>query len=117
MVNYTPILLSESDDGRGILIAANATPGTLIHTTDLALLEFVNLWAINTSGSNVKITIEYGGTGTGDIIETTILPEGGLMEITPRRMMLTGGKEIRIFADAINVISVHGGAVQVEVIP
>jgi hypothetical protein len=59
------IPLSGSTDGRGIKIAATETAGTLVHTgtsseTDC---DVVTLYATNSSGSAVNLTIEYGGVG------------------------------------------------------
>src|SRR5574341_1259256 len=104
--------LSASTDGRGIKVAATASPGTLIHTalSNVAANEWDEVWirAINTSGSAVKLTIEWGGTGSpDDQVEITIQPESGFTEVIPGHV-LQNGVEVRAFAATANVIVLHG---------
>ena len=75
MPSYSKQLLSGSTNGRGILVAATATAGTLIHTavSGTSSLDEVWLYAHNTSASAVKLTLEWGGvTSPNDLIEVTI---------------------------------------------
>jgi len=104
--------LSASVDGRGIKVAATATPGTLVHTalSNVAANEWDEVWirAINTSGSPVKLTIEWGGvTNPDDQVEVTIPAESGFTEVIPGHV-LQNGKEVRAFAATANVIVLHG---------
>lgn len=104
--------LSASDSGRGIKVAATATPGTLIHTalSNVAANEWDEVWirAINTSGSPVKLTIEWGGTGNpDDQVEITIPAESGFTEVIAGHV-LQNAKEVRAFAATANVIVLHG---------
>lgn len=110
--DYKKRKLSASNDGRGLKVAATTTPGTLIHTAlnNIAANEWDEAWisAINTSGSPVKLTIEWGGTAApDDLIEITIPAESGLTTIIPG-LVLQNGREVRAFADAANVIILHG---------
>ena len=102
---------SASTDGRGIKVAATASPGTLIHTatTSVAANEWdeVWLWAVNTSGSPVKLTVEWGGTSADDQIEITIPAESGFYEVIPGHV-LNNGANVRAFAASANVLIVHG---------
>jgi hypothetical protein len=113
MAVYSKSTLSGSTDGRGILVAATATPGTLIHTgsTTVATLHEIWLYAVNTSASNVKLTIEWGGaTAPNDHIEYTVAAENGLYLITPG-LLIKGNATaltVRAFAATTNVISIHG---------
>lgn len=109
--DYRVYKLSASDKGRGITVAATASPGTLIHTAleskaandwDLIILRVVN-----TTASAIKLTIEWGGTATGDQIEMTIPAEDGFTEIVPG-LVLQDGAEVRAFADAANGLVIHG---------
>lgn len=104
--------LSASDDGRGIKVAATATPGTLLHTaTDSRAAnewDEVFLRAVNTSGAAVKLTIEWGGVASpDDQIEVTIPPEGGFIEVVDGHV-LQNAKAVRAFAATANAIIMHG---------
>lgn len=110
--DYKKRKLSTSDGGRGIKVAAAATPGTLIHTalSSVAQNEWDEVWirAINTSGSAVKLTLEWGGTtAPDDQIEITIPAEDGFHDVALGHV-LQNGKEIRAFAATANVIVLHG---------
>lgn len=104
--------LSASTDGRGIKVGTTATPGTLIHTAldSAAVNEWdeITLRAVNTSGSPVKLTVEWGGTTSpDDLIELTIPAESGFSEVIPGHV-LQNGAEVRVFAATADVIVIHG---------
>ncbi len=110
--DYKKRKLSGSSDGRGIPVAATASPGTLVHTalTNVAANEWDEVWlrAVNTSGAAVKLTVEWGGTtGPDDQVEITIPPEGGFIEVIPGHV-LQNAREVRAFAATANVIVLHG---------
>jgi hypothetical protein len=110
--DYKKRKLSASDGGRGIKVAATASPGTLIHTglSSVAANEWDEVWlrAVNTSGSGVKLTIQWGGTtDPDDSVEITIPAESGFTEVIPGHVV-QNGKEIRAFAATTNVIVIHG---------
>jgi hypothetical protein len=113
MANYAKNVLSGSVDGAGILVAATASAGTLIHTGPTLTTSFDEIWlyAVNTSASNVKLTIQWGTTTSpnGDI-ELTVLPEAGLVTVVPG-LVLKGNATplvVRAFAATANVIVIHG---------
>ncbi len=100
--------LSGSTSGRPIKVAATGTPGTLIHTEGANTWDEVWLWAVNTSSSDVKLTLEWGGTTSpDDLIEMTIPGEGGLYPISPG-LSLEDGVVVRAFADTADVINIVG---------
>jgi hypothetical protein len=110
--DYKKRKFSASDDGRGIKVSATVSPGTLVHEalSNIAANEWDEVWlrAINTSGSAVKLTIEWGGTTSpDDLIEVTIPAENGFAEVIPGHV-LQNGKEVRAFADTADVIILHG---------
>lgn len=113
MATFSKQILSESSNGKGILVAQTATAGTPIHTghSTATTLDEVWLYAVNTSASNVKLTVEWGGvTAPNDHIEFTVNAENGLYLIVPG-LILKGNATplvIRAFAATANVISVHG---------
>lgn len=104
--------LSASSDGRGIKVATTASPGTLIHTATES--KAANEWdevvirATNTSGSPVKLTLQWGGTTSpDDEIEITIPAESGFTEVINGHL-LQNAKEVRAFAATTNVVILHG---------
>jgi hypothetical protein len=110
--DYKKRQLSASVDGRGIKVAATASPGTLIHTafTSTAANEWDEVWirAINTSGSSVKLTIEWGGTtAPDDHVEITIPAESGFTDVIPGHI-LQNSAIVRAFAATADVIVLHG---------
>ena len=113
MATFTKSILSGSTDGKAILVAATATPGTLIHTgsTTTTTLHEVWLYAVNTSASNVKLTVEWGeATAPNGNIEFTVAAENGLYLIVPG-LLLKGNATaltVRAFAATTNVIAIHG---------
>jgi hypothetical protein len=110
MATFSKLSLSGSTNGRQILVAATATAGTLIHTavSGTSSLDEVWLYAVNTSTTAVKLTIEYGGTtAPNDHIELTISGESGLVLVCPG-LVLNNGLAIRAFAGTTNVIAISG---------
>lgn len=101
-------LLSGSTNGRGVKVAATATPGTLVHTAHATSLDEVWLWCVNTDSSARKLTVEFGGTTSpDDLIEVSIPPESGLVLVSPG-LTVTGGVVVRAFAATANVLVVTG---------
>lgn len=113
MATFSKQVLSGSTDGKGILVAATSTSGTTIHTgsSTASVIDEVWLYAVNTSASNVKLTVEYGGTtAPNDNIEFTVPAEAGLYLIVPA-LLIKGNATplvIRAFAATTNVIVIHG---------
>jgi hypothetical protein len=104
--------LSASTNGRGIKVGATATPGTLIHTalSNVASNEWDEVWlrVVNTSGSPVKLTLEWGGTSApDDLVEITVPAESGFTEVIPGHV-LQNSVEVRAFAATADVLVVHG---------
>lgn len=110
MAVYDKRLLSGSTNGRLIKVAATATAGTLIHTavSGTTNIDEIYLYAVNSSGSNVKITLEYGGVASpDDLIEETIPAESGLYRILPG-LVLQNGLVARCFAGTADVVMIGG---------
>lgn len=105
-------LLSASVNGLQIKVVATATPGTLIHTarreTALDFFDEVYLYAVNSSGAGVKLTVEWGtATAPDGNIEVTIPAESGYTLVVPG-MLLQNSKTVRAFAGSANVILING---------
>lgn len=113
MATYEKRKLESSTDGRAIKVVQTATAGTLIHTGSTTTTTFDEVWiyAMNTSATAVKLTLEWGGvTAPDDLIEVTIQPEAGLVTIAPG-LVIKGNAtalNVRAFADTANVVTIHG---------
>ena len=116
MATYTKLALQPAGTtgtGLGVKVAATATAGTAIHTasTTTTTIDEIWLYAVNSSTSSVKLTIEWGeATAPDGNIEVTVLPEAGLVTIIPG-LLLQGNataKVVRAFAGTADVIVMHG---------
>ncbi len=113
MATYSKVKLSGSTDGRGVKVAATATAGTTIHTGSATATTYDEVWlyAVNTSASSVKLTIEWGGTTSpDDLLELTVLPEAGLVTVVPG-LVIKGNATplvVRAFAATADVVVIHG---------
>ena len=113
MATYSKTKLSGSTDGRAIKVAATATAGDTIHTGSGTATTYDEIWiyAQNTSASDVKLTLEWGGTtAPDDLIELTITAEAGLTLVAPG-LLIKGNVSplvVKAFAGTTNVITLHG---------
>ena len=107
---YTKVLLSGSTQGKAIKVVATATAGTTIHTAvaGTSSLDEIWLWAVNSSGATVKLTLEWGeATAPDGNIEVSLAAESGLMLIAPG-LLLQNELVVKAFAATANVILIHG---------
>jgi hypothetical protein len=116
MATFTKLCLQPAGTtgtGLAVKVAATATAGTTIHTasTTTTTIDEVWLYAVNSSASSVKLTIEWGQADAPDgNIELTVLPEAGLVTVIPG-LLLQGNataKVVKAFAGTANVIMLHG---------
>ena len=119
-MTYAKNILSGSTDGRGIKVVATASAGTTIHTgPSLATsLDEVWLYAVNSSASAVKLTVQWGGTtDPDDSIEYTVPSEDGLKLIIPGNIIKGNASPlvVRAFAATGNVILIHGFVNQITI--
>lgn len=109
MPNYTKRKLSGSTDGRQIKVTST-TAAVTVHTSVSGTVDFDEVWlyATNSSTSNVKLTVQFGGTTSpDDEIETTITAESGLVLVVPG-LVLQNGAVVSAFAATANVINLSG---------
>ena len=105
---FTKVILSGSTSGKQIKVAATATAGTTIHTAHATSLDEIWLWAVNSSPTAVKITVEWGeATAPDGNIEVTIPGESGYLMVVPG-LVLTGSLVVKAFAGTANVLLVNG---------
>jgi hypothetical protein len=114
MATFSKQLLSGSTNGKMIKVAATSGTGTTIHATGTSssIIDEIWLYAVNSSTSNVKLTVQYGATADpDDLIEFTVPAESGLYLIVPG-LVLTGtgaaANTVRAFAGTTNVINIAG---------
>ena len=103
-------ILSGSTNGKQIKVVQTATAGTTIHTAVSGTSSFdrIFLFAVNSSASPVKLTIEWGeATAPDGNIEQTILPESGYVPIVQGNP-LNNSLVVKAFADTANVILISG---------
>jgi len=113
MATFSKIVLSGSTDGRGVLISGTTSGGAnTVHTASATATVFDEVWlyAQNTDTTARKLTVEWGGTGAGDIMEITIPGESGLTLVSPG-LVLKGNASplvVKAFAATTNVVAVYG---------
>lgn len=103
-------MLSATTNGRPVKITATATPGTLIHTaiSGVADIDEIYLNAVNTSASDVVLTIEFGGTTSpDDLVPVNVLSGKGVFLVL-NGWQLQNGLAVRAFAATTAVINISG---------
>ena len=102
--------LSGSTNGKQIKVVATATAGTTIHTATASTTTWdeVWIWAVNSSASDVKLTIEWGeATAPDGNIELTIPAEAGYVPVIPG-LLIQNSLVVKAFAASANVIMLNG---------
>jgi hypothetical protein len=110
MATFSKVLLSGSTNGKQIKVGATATPGTTIHTavSGTSSIDEIWLYAVNSSTSSVKLTVEWGeATAPDGNIEVTIPAESGYTLVVPG-LPLQNGLIVKAFAGTTNVILING---------
>ena len=110
MATFSKQLLSGGTNGKNIKVVATATAGTDIHTAVSGTSDMDEIWlyACNTDSSDVKLTIEYGGTTSpDDLTEVTISAESGWTLVCPG-LLLQNSLVVKAFAASANVIEING---------
>jgi hypothetical protein len=76
--------------------------------TGTSEIDEIWIYCVNPSGTDVKLTILWGGTASpGDEIEVTIPSESGLILVIPG-LTLNNGLVVKAFADTANALNVSG---------
>lgn len=110
MATYSKVVLSGSTNGMGIKVTQTGSPGDTIHTVGAGTTNADELWlyVANTSATNVKLTIQYGGTTAVDNdIEFTVTAEDGLKVVLPG-LILNNGLVVKAYAASANVLVLYG---------
>jgi hypothetical protein len=120
MATFTKNILSGSTDGKAIKVAATATAGTTIHTGSATATTIDEIWlyAVNSSASDVKLTLEWGeATAPDGNIELSVAAESGLVLLVSG-LLIKGNATplvVKAFAATANVILIHGYVNQITV--
>ena len=107
---FSKNLLSGSTNGKGILVTGtDTTSSVIIHNSidSTTSMDEVWIYSVNSSGSDVKLTIEWGETSTEGNIEFTVPAESGLKCIVPG-LLLQNSLIVKAFAGTGSVLIVHG---------
>ena len=112
MATIARIKLSASTDGRGIVVAATSSGGTLIHTgpTPVADYDEIWLWASNFNTAAEVLVLEWGGTTqAGDHFATVIQPNETVL-VAPGWVLKGHGTEllVKAFATTTNKVNITG---------
>ena len=116
MATFSKELLSGSTNGKGILVAATATAGTLLHTAVSGATDLDEIWlyAVNTHSADIKLTLEWGeATEPNGNIEISVPAEEGLMLLVPG-LLLQNGLTVKAFAGTGSEIVIHGYANKID---
>ena len=114
MGTFSKVKLSNSSNGKGIGLVATAFPiSTTIHQTGISntIIDEIWLYAHNTDTVDRKVTIEYGGSSTTDLIEYTVKAESGLFLLVPGLVLTGTGAAVSTvtgFAAAAGVVNIFG---------
>ncbi len=111
MATFSKLPLSASTNGKQIKVASTSGgSGTLIHTAVAGTSNWDEVWiyANNTSGSDVLLTLEWGGTADPDD-RSSVTVEGvsGKLLVIPG-LLLQNGLDIDAYAATTNVIQISG---------
>jgi hypothetical protein len=108
MATFTKIPLSASTDGRGVLVVATATAGTLLHTGHASDEDECWLYGYNSHTAPIILTIEWGGVSDpADHITSTLAFDVGVVEIIPG-LVITNSLAIRGYASVASKVSIFG---------
>jgi hypothetical protein len=110
MATYTKRILSGSTNGRGILVVATATAGTLVHTSVAGTTDMDEIWlyAANETAADIVTTFQFGGTTTlGDDLTVTIPTKSGLQLVVPG-LLLNNTTAVRCFAATASGVVIQG---------
>lgn len=114
MATYSKGKLSGSTEGKAIKVAATASTGTTIHATGTSstIIDEVWLYAYNSNGSSVTLTIQFGGTTAVDNDIKLLIPATSGLTLVIAGLILTGtgaaSNTVYAYASTANVVTVSG---------
>ncbi len=107
-IKWIPV--SGSAHGRGIKIAASATPGTTIHTASAVTgdgsCDLIEVTVYNADTVDRRISFEVGGTTSPDDIRGGTVPTKEERTFGP--FLLRNALVLKAFGESANVLTAHG---------
>lgn len=104
--------LSGSTNGRPIVVAATATPGTAVHTAvnGSNAYDELHLWASNVTGAAATLTLEWGGTADpGDhLVKALSIPANSGPTKVALGQTLGGGVLVKAFSGTASALNLTG---------
>jgi hypothetical protein len=110
MPSYSKLPLSQSENGKSILISLSALPGNLIHTAvnTTTGADEVWLYASNTTASDNITTIYWGSTATSDFLsQTNIQAYAGLTLLIPG-IIINNSLQIYALTSSPSAVNISG---------
>jgi hypothetical protein len=104
--------LSASADG--LMIAVSGTSSGTANTVHQAVdstrdSDAVWLWAVNISDADARLTVEWGGTGDGNLLcKNYLIPRNSPLIPLSQGLRIRNSKIIKAFASVTNVINLVG---------
>jgi hypothetical protein len=112
MATYTKLPLSGSTNGKNMQVTGNSSGASItVHTavSGTSDLDEVWLYAMGTSATARKLTIEYGAAGGDiDLVEIEIGAEGTGPVLVIPGWVLQNGLIVKAFAAATNEVNLNG---------
>jgi hypothetical protein len=99
MATFSKQLLTNSTNGKQILVTSSVAPGDFIHiaSNSSTTIDEVFLYGINNSSIPVTASVLWGNTGSIDTIQTTLPALSGRVQIADGRL-LANGLSIRAYS-------------------
>ena len=115
MSTYSKHFLSESTNGRGILVATTTSPGTTIHNAVAGSVDMDEVWiyAVNLDSSTRTLYLQWGGVSSEDIVNVNVDPSEGLRAIIPG-FPLNNSVVVSAYASVSDKITIHGFVNRIE---
>lgn len=111
----TRLYLSGSTTGRPIPVSGTATgSANTIHTVAAAPgYDAVFIYASNVTGTAATLTIEWGGTATGDhLVDAYSIPANSAPIPIATGQQMSGGLTIKAFSGTASAINITGYALR-----
>ncbi len=116
-MGFSKGILSESVDGRQILVSATGSTGTTLHSaiagTGFNNLDEIYIYAANNDSTDTDLTIQWGGTGPAHSSTLSVPALSGFVLVVPGFVLQNGGV-ISAYASTSDKIVVNGYVNRIE---
>lgn len=111
MPTFSRQLLSASTDGLPVVVAATASPGTLLHTAvGGAGRDEVFIWVANVTGGPATLSVQWGSTSdpAGMACKGLSIPPNGPPVPIMVGQTIANAQEVRAFSDTASALNITG---------